>query len=117
MEIKDVHDCCVIDICSESISDIQAKKIRKLMANNINKRFAVNFKNVKNIGEGFVSLIKYFADMDDYGNKLSLFNVPSDIFVTLFVMNYDKYLNLYMAEQDFVKDKSSIVNRRFRLCS
>lgn len=49
------------------------------------------------------------------GSKAGLFNIPTDVFTLITLMNLDKFINLYVTKDDFLEDKRRMLNRRFRL--
>ncbi len=46
-------------------------------------------------------------------NKVSLFNIPSNIFVLINIMNIDKFVKIFVSESDFKSGKRRILNRHF----
>ena len=59
---------------------------------------------------------EFFDRLKKLTNKeLGLFNIPSDIFVLLNVMDIDKTAKLYVSEMDFEEDLRQLINRKFAL--
>lgn len=56
-----------------------------------------------------------FIDTVINTKNISLFNIPSDIFALLTIMNVDKNINLYVSKLDFLAGKRRIVKRNFTL--
>ena len=47
--------------------------------------------------------------------KAGFFNIQSDIFSLLTLMNFDKFINLYTTEEDFLCGKHRLLNRKFSI--
>lgn len=113
MKVKDVKGVCIVDIEGTVISAADIEKLRDLQKKNIrSKRIGVNMASVNSLDFNFLD---YLKNSFDSGNKISLFNVNSDAFLSLFVLKYDQFTDIYMNETDFSAAKHSIVYRRFKL--
>ncbi len=58
--------------------------------------------------------IEFIETLKQY-NKVSLYNIPSDIFALINIMNIDKCVNLFVNESDFRTKQRRILNRRFSI--
>lgn len=112
MKIKDVSKVCIIDIDSNSISKSDLIKLKRLFVQKaLKKRIGIDLKKVMDIKHDFLEFLQECS----FKQKLSLFNVNNETYLLLFVSKYDKYVNIYLNEQDFYEDKRCIVYRRLKL--
>jgi len=112
MNIRDVGKTAIIDIAKDVISVGELGIIEKLLEKNVShKRVAIDLKHVKYIDIDFINLMKSYA----VKNKVSLFNLNNDVYLMLFVHKADIFVDIYLDEFDFLKEKNSIVHRRLKL--
>ncbi len=95
MKTKDVNGVCLVDIEENAISpaDITALKhicVRK----GLKKRIGINLKNVVAVKHDFLEFLMSVANKE----KISLFNIPNEIYLMLFVSRYDQYVDMYLDE-------------------
>lgn len=111
MKIKVVQNTCIANIGEQE--PLHIDKIKSLIEQAQGRRVAIDFGQVVTLGQEFLDFVKNNIRK----GQLALYNVNSDLYVLMFIMNMDKYLNYYMSENDFLNDKQCIVNRKLRLCS
>ena len=112
MKIKDVNDVCIIDIGKESISSSDVDKLKNIINKKAHhKRIGLNFANTFFVDYAFWD----FLEKEFFTQKISVFNLNTELFLSLFISGYDKVTNIYMNEEDFKFNKRIIVNRRFKL--
>ena len=106
MEIKNSDKYCIITPFSPKLNEYEANKIAKDI--NPNLRVGLDLSYVTDCTIDFLDKISNVKN-------LSLFNISSDIFTLLSVMNLDKKLNLFVSELDFLDDQHRIINRKFSI--
>lgn len=112
MKIKDVNKVCIVDIEGNSVSKSDLIELKRLFRDKASKRrIGIDLNRVLNIKHEFLDFLKESS----LKKKLSLFNVNNEVYLLLFVSRYDKYVNIYLNEDDFYQDKRCIVYRRLKL--
>lgn len=112
MKIKDVDKVCIVDIAGNAISKSDLIELKKIFEKKVlKKRIGINLKNVLNTGHEFLDFLEQCCEKQ----KLSVFNVNNEVYLMLFILKYDKYVNIYLNEEDFYSDKKCIVYRRLKL--
>ena len=106
MEIKETEKYCIITPLSPVMDLRQSSRIGSEIEIRPYSNIGLDMSFVKDCTIEFIEKIKSFKN-------LSLFNIPSDIFVMLNCMNLDKKLNLYVSEIDFEEKKHRLLNRNF----
>ena len=112
MKIKDVSKVCIVDIEGNSISEadlIELKRLFKLKAEK--KRIGIDLRKVLYLKPDFLD----FLYKSSKKQKLSIFNANNEVYLMLFISRCDKYVNIYLNEDDFYRDKNCIVYRRLKL--
>ena len=112
MKIKDVDKVCVVDIAGNAISKQDLIELKKLFNQKaLKKRIGINLKNILEIDNEFLE----FLEESGKKRKLSVYNVNNDVYLMLFVLRYEQYVDIYLNEEDFFSDKNCIVYRRLKL--
>lgn len=112
MKIKDVDKVCIVDIAGNAISKADLIELKKLFEKKaFKKRIGINMKNVLEIEHNFLEFLERCSNKQ----KLSVYNVNNEVYLMLFILRYDKYVNIYLNEEDFYNDKKCIVYRRLKL--
>ena len=75
------------------------------------KPVALDLKEVESVTEDFFTFIKNFSET----TKLTLLNIPSELFALLNLKRYDKNVRMFNNNLDFIEDKHELVNRRFHI--
>ena len=112
MKIRDVDKVCIVDISGNVISQSDLIKFKRLFKERVNKqRIGINLEKVLSINHDFIE----FLQESCFKQKLSIFNANNEVYLLLFVSKTDKYVNIYLNEEDFFEDKHCIVYRRLKL--
>lgn len=112
MNIRDAGNMRVVDIEWTTISQQDIKDIKNLFAKKDSRQhIGINLKQVNYINDDFVALLKDVSDKE----KAAVFNLNNDIYLLFFVINADKYVDIYLNERDFLSQKNLLVYRRFKL--
>ena len=74
-------------------------------------RIAIDLNEVEKIDLYFLDFIKSNSNK----NKISLYNVNTNIMLFLYITKNEKYAKLYLNKSDFLKDKRQIIRRRFKM--
>jgi anti-anti-sigma regulatory factor len=109
MEIRDNDKICIIAPLS---AKLDKRKISKIISMVINEKrnVALDLTYVQDCAIEFIEELKNLAN-----KELSIFNIPSDIFVLFNIMNVDKSIKLYVSEQDFKENSRQLINRQFAI--
>ena len=112
MKTKDVNGVCLVDIGENIISPAAVTALRQIYAQKgTKKRIGIDLKKISSVKHDFLDFLMSVASKE----KVSLFNIPNDIYLMLFVSKYDRYVDMYLDERDFISSKNSIVYRRLKL--
>lgn len=72
---------------------------------------ALDLKEVESVTEDFFTFIKNFSET----TKLTLLNIPAELFALLNLRRYDKNVKMFNSNLDFIQDKHELVNRKFHI--
>ena len=112
MNIRDAGYARVVDIEGTTISQQDIKTIKNLfIEKDLRQRIGINLKQVNHINDDFIFLLKDISKIE----KVSVFNLNNDIYLSFFVLNADKYVDIYLDERDFCSQKNLLIYRRFKL--
>ncbi len=75
------------------------------------KPVALDLKEVESVTEDFFTFIKNFSET----TKLTLLNIPSELFALLNLRRYDKNVRMFNNNLDFIEDKRELINRKFHI--
>lgn len=107
MEIRENSDVFIITPINQNLNDYKVDKIFKKI-NSETRRVALDLSYVQSCSDCF------FSNLLNLKNKnLSIFNIPSDIFVLFNHMKIDKKIKLFVSELDFEENSRQLINRRF----
>ena len=112
MSIETKHKY-VIDIKSKELNFKSLANLAILM-NKMDldtKPVALDLKEVESVTEDFFTFIKNFSET----TKLTLLNIPSELFALLNLRRYDKNVKMFNNNLDFIEDKHELINRKFRI--
>ena len=103
----------VIDIKSK---DLNFKSLANLaiILNKIDldkKSVALDLQEVESVTEDFFTFIKNFSET----TKLTLLNIPSELFALLNLRRYDKNVKMFNNNLDYIQDKNELINRKFHV--
>ncbi len=108
MEIQLSDKYCIITPLSQKLNIHETERINSELAFFDGIKVGIDMEYVKDCTIDFVEKISKHSG-------LSLFNISSDIFALLTLMNLDKRLNLFVCEEDFIANAHRILNRKFTL--
>lgn len=112
MSIETKHKY-VIDIKSKELNFKSLANLAILM-NKMDldtKPVALDLKEVESVTEDFFTFIKNFSET----TKLTLLNIPSELFALLNLRRYDKNVKMFNNNLDFIEDKHELINRKFHI--
>lgn len=112
MKTKEVNGVCLVDIEANDISAEDVIALNNLYEKKgLKKRIGIDLKYIETIKHDFWDFLISVANK----GKVSLYNVPNDVYLMLFISKYDAYVDMYLNEMDFISSKNSIVYRRLKL--
>ena len=107
MEIKYINENCIITPLSPRLDKREVNRLINELAENNLKKIGLNMDLVKDFTIDFLEGLK--------NKEISLFNVPSDLFSLLNMMNYTQNFTIFASEMDFLENKREVKNRKFQL--
>ena len=111
MEIINSENYCVIKPFAQKLDWRETQRIFNEVENSGYKSIGFDLSFVEECSFEFINILKNFST--DF--RISLFNIPSDIFVLLSFMNMDKTFALFVSENDFQDSLHQLVMRRFNV--
>lgn len=108
MEIRENDNYYIIAPICNTIDEYKTQRLLEEISRE-NRKVALDLAYVNNCSIDFIEGISALA------RKISIFNIPSDIFVLFNIMNIDKELDLYVSELDFIENCRAIINRKFSI--
>lgn len=72
---------------------------------------ALDLKEVESVTEDFFTFVKNFSE----STKLTLLNIPSELFALLNLRRYDKNVKMFNNNLDYIQDKNELINRKFHV--
>ncbi len=75
------------------------------------KSVALDLQEVESVTEDFFTFIKNFSET----TKLTLLNIPSELFALLNLRRYDKNVKMFNNNLDYIQDKNELINRKFHV--
>ena len=114
MNIRDIGDICIVDMCKETISQKDVRNIKRIFkAKPSTRRLGFNMRNVRHVDSSFYAFIKQWNK--ERNTKIAFFNTELPVFLQFFTTGADILVNIYLDKADFCADKRVIVKRRLRL--
>lgn len=107
MEINVSDKFCIITPLSQTLDKRETFRIQEELKNLGENNIALDLKEVEDCTFDFIELIKE--------HNLSLFNIPSDIFLIFNIMGLDRQANLFVSELDFKSNKHRLIQRNFKV--
>ncbi|MBR2525231.1 hypothetical protein IKE67_02070 [bacterium] len=104
---------CVISVKSKELNFNSLANLAILLSKSglDEKPIALDLKEVESVTEDFFTFVKNFSE----STKLTLLNIPSELFALLNLKRYDKNVKMFNNNLDFIKDKNELINRKFQL--
>ncbi len=107
MEIRTVQKFCIITPLSPRLDLRETVRLEQEINRHEGLNIGIDLSFAEDCTIDFLEMIK--------GAGISLFNIPSDIFSLFIIMNFDKIMNLYTTEEDFITNHRRLLNRNFCL--
>lgn len=105
MEIQTSEKHCILTPLSPKLDEYQVSRLEEEIQNHPDLSIGIDLSFVEDCTIEFLEAIRSM--------KAGIFNIPSDIFSLLNMMNLDKSVALYTTEEDFILDKHRLLNRKF----
>ena len=106
MEIRENDKICIYAPLNSQLGSFEASKLLKKISQD-DREVAIDLQYVENCTIDFIETIKSISTTKNIG----IFNISSDIFTLLNIMNIDKISRLFVSELDFLENKRQIINR------
>lgn len=107
MEIQTTQKHCILTPLSPKLDKYQVSRLKEEIQNYSDLTIGIDLSFVEDCTIEFLETIKSM--------KAGIFNIPSDIFSLINMMNIDKSVTLYTTKEDFILDKHRLLNRRFSI--
>ena len=114
MNIRDIGNICIVDICKDTISQTDVQKLHKMLENRPHsRRLGINMRNVRHVDDSFYDFVKNWRE--EKKTKAAFFNTEVPVFLQFYVSGMDYFVNIYLDKNDFYNDRRVIVRRRLKL--
>ncbi len=114
MKIRDIGNICIVDICKDTISQTDVRKMEKILLQKPQiRRLGINMRNVSVVDTSFYDFIRSWYEKRK--NKTAFFNTEIPVFLQFYVSKMDSFVNIYLDKNDFCSDKRLIVKRNLKL--
>lgn len=110
MEIRENDKICIYAPLNSNLRAYDSERLLKKISED-DREIAIDLQYVENCTVDFIEIIKRIS----CSKKIGIFNIPSDIFTLLNVMNVDKICRLFVSELDFLENKRQLINRKLSL--
>ena len=110
MEIRENNNICIYAPLNSQLGEYESERLLKEISKD-NREIAIDLQYVENCSIDFIEAIKKISN----SKKIGIFNISSDIFTLLNIMNIDKISRLFVCELDFVENKRQLINRKLSL--
>jgi hypothetical protein len=110
MEIRDNDKICIFAPLGGKLDNRESQRLLKEISSE-RRQIGIDLKYVYDCTIDFIETLKTVA----MTKQISIFNIPSDIFVLFNVMRLDRTVNLYVSELDFEESQRRLINREFKL--
>lgn len=110
MEIREQKNFCIVAPLSQKLDKRESLRLIEYIKSE-SAQTAIDLNYVQECTIDFINSLKEICKI----KPVSIFNIPSDIFVLFNIMNLDKCISLYVSELDFEEGTRRLVNRKFNL--
>lgn len=110
MEIRDNDKFCIFAPLGGKLDNRESMRLLNEIFHET-RQVGIDLKYVYDCTIDFIEILKKTAK----SKQISIFNIPSDIFVLFNVMKLDKTVNLFVSELDFEENQRRLINREFKL--
>lgn len=111
MEIIESNKICILKPFSPKLDGREASRIFNKINSMGKKNIGIDLSHAQECTIDFFENISLLAE----NVHISLFNIPSDIFALISFMKFDKIVDLFVSENDFIESSHKLVMRRFSL--
>ena len=105
MEIQTTNKFCIITPLSPKLDSRESKRLEEEILLHNNHTIGLDLSYADDCTIDFLKMAQRL--------QLSIFNIPSEIFSLITMMNLDKIINLYTTEEDFLNNQHRLLNRKF----
>lgn len=105
MEIRTSQKYCIITPLSPKLDSRETDRLKAVISENSDKNIGIDLNYVEDCTIEFLEMIKKL--------KAGFFNIQSDVFSLLILMDIDKTTELYTTEEDFLSHRRRLLNRHF----
>lgn len=110
MEIREDEKFCIFAPLGGKLDSRESDRLLKEISSET-RQVGIDLKYVYDCTIDFIDALKHTAKKQ----QISIFNIPSDIFVLFNIMHLDRAVNLYVSENDFENSTRRLINRNFML--
>ena len=110
MEIRENDKVCIYAPLNSYLGSYESTRLLEEISKD-NRDVAVDLKYVENCSIDFIETLKSISSY----KKIGIFNISSDIFALLNIMNVDKISRLFVSELDFIENKRQLINRKLAI--
>ena len=110
MERRENDKICIYAPLSHQLGSYESNRLQKKILQD-NRDIAIDLQYVDNCTIDFIETIKSIST----SKKIGIFNISSDIFTLLNIMDIDKICKIFVSELDFIEDKRQIINRKLSI--
>ena len=107
MEIRTSQKYCIITPLSPKLDSRETDRLKTAISENSDKNIGIDLNYVEDCTIEFLEMIKKL--------KAGFFNIQSDVFSLLILMDIDKTTELYTTEEDFLSHRRRLLNRHFSI--
>ena len=107
MEIQSSQKFCIITPLSPKLDARETNRLVEELKSHAHQTVGLDLSYVQDCTIDFLDAAREF--------KAGFFNIQSDIFSLLTLMNFDNFINLYTTEEDFLCGKHRLLNRKFSI--
>lgn len=107
MEIQSSQKFCIITPLSPKLDARETNRLVEEFKSHPNQTVGLDLSYVQDCTIEFLEAAREY--------KAEFFNIQSDIFSILTLLNLDKFINLYTTEEDFMCGKHRLLNRKFSI--
>jgi len=111
MKIHEQNGTCIITPLSPILNKRECTRIFEILKNSVCPKFALDLSCVEDCTIDFLNSAKDFSNI----TRLSFFNISSDVFALINYLGLDKCIDLFVSEEDFIKNTHRIIRRRFEI--
>ena len=106
MEIRISEQFCILTPLSPKLGDYDTARLAEEIMKHPGFKIGLDLSYVNDCTVDFIDMIRSLK-------SIGLYNIPSDIFALLNIMDIDKTVGLYVSEADFKSEKHRLLNRKF----